>query len=108
METTGLERLDPLSTALFVGLGVGGGGVGIGISGAIGMGELGNPIAFVLMAVTAVSACYGTARTLYTRSVRRRRRELKRLLAKMVAVSISGSKMEAIPELPEPGEDDAS
>ncbi len=95
------ERLDPLSTALFVGLGVAGSAVGVGISGAIGMGELGSPLAFVLMAATAVSACYGTARTLYVRSTRRRRRELQRLLGKMVAVSVSGSKMNAVEDVAE-------
>jgi hypothetical protein len=95
------ERLDSLSSALFVGLGVAGSAVGVGISGAIGMGEFGSPVAFVLMAATAVSACYGTARTLYTRSTRRRRRELQRLLGKMVAVSISGSKMDAVEDAAE-------
>ena len=49
------------------------------------------------MAVTAVSGFYGTARTLYTRSTRRRRRELQRLLGKLVEVSISGSDLQAIP-----------
>jgi hypothetical protein len=92
------ERLDNLSTGLFVGLGVGGSAVGIGTSGAIGMGEFGSPLLFAAMAVSAVSVCYGTARTLYTRSTRKRRRELQRLLGKLVEVSISGSNLEAIPE----------
>ena len=92
------ERLDNLSTALFVGLGFAGSAVGVGISGAIGMGEMGSPLAFGLMAVTAVSACYGTARTLYVRSTRRRRRDLQRLIGKLVEVSISGSNLQAIPE----------
>ena len=92
------ERLDNLSTALFVGLGVAGSGVGIGISGAIGMGEFGSIPLFAAMAVTAVTGFFGTARTLYTRSTRKRRRELQRLLGKLVEVSISGSDLKAIPE----------
>ena len=96
------ERLDNLSTALFVGLGFGGSAVGVGISGAVGMGELGNPLVFAAMAITAVSGFYGAARTLYTRSTRKRRRELQRLLGNLVQVSISGSNLEAIPELAGP------
>ena len=96
------ERLDNLSTALFVGLGFGGSAIGVGISGAVGMGEIGNPLVFAAMAVTAVSGFYGTARTLYTRSTRKRRRELQRLLGKLVDVSISGSDLPAIPEAVEP------
>lgn len=92
------ERLDNLSTALFVGLGFAGSAVGIGMSGAIGMGEMGSPLAFGIMAISAVSVCYGTARTLYSRSARKRRRELQRLLGKLVEVSISGSDLAAIPE----------
>jgi hypothetical protein len=92
------ERLDNLASALFVGLGVAGSAVGVGISGAVGMGEFGSLALFAAMAVTAVSGCYGTARTLYSRSARRRRRELRRLLGKLVEVSISGSNLEAIPE----------
>lgn len=92
------EKLDNLSTALFVGLGFGGSAVGVGISGAVGMGEFGNPLVFAAMAITAVSGFYGAARTLYTRSTRKRRRELQRLLGKLVEVSISGSNLEAIPE----------
>jgi len=92
------ERLDNLSTALFVGLGFGGSAVGVGISGAVGMGEFGNPLVFAAMAITAVSGFYGAARTLYTRSTRKRRRELQRLLGNLVQVSISGSNLEAIPE----------
>lgn len=92
------ERLDNLSTALFVGLGFGGSAVGVGISGAVGMGEFGNPLVFAAMAITAVSGFYGAARTLYTRSTRKRRRELQRLLGKLVEVSISGSDLKAIPE----------
>lgn len=99
------ERLDNLSTSLFVGLGVAGSAVGVGISGAVGMGEFGSLAVFAGMAVAAVSACYGTARTLYTRSTRKRRRELQRLLGKLVEVSISGSNLEAIPEVA--GPDDA-
>jgi hypothetical protein len=99
------ERLDNLSTALFVGLGVAGSGIGIGISGAIGMGEFGSIPLFAAMAVTAVTGFFGTARTLYTRSTRKRRRELQRLLGKLVEVSISGSDLKAIPE--EVGPDDA-
>jgi IS5 family transposase len=89
------ERLDNLSTALFAGLGFGGSAVGVAISGAVGMGEFGNPLVFAAMAVTAVGGFYGAARTLYTRSTRKRRRELQRLLGKLVEVSISGS-MDAI------------
>ena len=92
------ERLDNLSTALFVGLGFGGSAVGVGISGAVGMGEFGNPLVFAAMAITAVSGFYGAARTLYTRSTRKRRRELQRLLGNLVQVSISGSDLQAIPE----------
>ena len=92
------EKLDNLSTALFVGLGVAGSMVGVGISGAVGMGEFGSLAIFGAMAVTAVTGFYGTARTLYTRSARKRRRELQRLLGKLVEVSISGSNLEAIPE----------
>jgi hypothetical protein len=92
------ERLDNLSTALFVGLGFGGSAVGVGISGAVGMGEFGNPLVFGAMAVAAVSGFYGAARTLYVRSTRRRRRDLQRLLGKLVEVSISGSDFQAIPE----------
>ncbi len=92
------ERLDNLSSALFVGLGVGGSAAGVGISGAIGMGEFGSPLLFGAMAITVVSGFYGAARALYTRNTRRRRRELQRLLGKLVEVSISGSNMAAIPE----------
>jgi len=92
------ERLDNLSTALFVGLGFGGGAVGVAISGAVGMGEFGNPLVFAAMAVTAVSGFYGMARTLYTRSARKRRRELQRLLGRLVDVSMTGSDLAAIPE----------
>ena len=92
------ERLDNLSTALFVGLGVAGSMVGVGISGAVGMGEFGSLAIFGAMAVTAVTGFYGAARTLYTRSTRKRRRELQRLLGKLVEVSISGSDLKAIPE----------
>ena len=92
------EKLDNLSTALFVGLGVAGSMVGVGISGAVGMGEFGSLAIFGAMAVTAVTGFYGAARTLYTRSTRKRRRELQRLLGKLVQVSISGSNLEAIPE----------
>jgi len=104
------EKLDNLSTSLFVGLGVAGSAVGVGISGAVGMGEFGSLPLFAAMAVTAVSACYGTARTLYTRSTRKRRRELQRLLGKLVEVSISGSDLKAIPEAagPEAGADSAT
>lgn len=92
------EKLDNLSTALFVGLGVAGSMVGVGISGAVGMGEFGSLAIFGAMAVTAVTGFYGAARTLYTRSTRKRRRELQRLLGKLVEVSISGSDLQAIPE----------
>ena len=92
------ERLDNLSSALFLGIFVAGSGMGVAVSGAIGMGELGNPLVFGAMAVAAVSTCYGTARTLYTRSARKRRRELQRLLGRLVDVSISGSNLQAIPE----------
>jgi hypothetical protein len=92
------ERLDGLSSALFVGLGVGGSAAAIGISGAVGMGEFGSIPVFAAMALTSVSALFGTARTLYTRSTRKRRRELQRLLGKLVEVSISGSDLAAIPE----------
>ncbi len=97
------ERLDNLSSAL-LGIFVAGSGMGVAISGGIGMGEFGNPLVFGAMAVAAVSTCYGTARTLYTRSVRKRRRELQRLLGRLVEVSISGTNIEAIPEQvgPEP------
>jgi len=93
------ERLDNLSTALFVGLGFGGSAAGIGISGAVGMGEFGSLPLFAAMAITAVGGFYGTARTLYMRSTRKRRRELQRLLGKLVEVSVSGSSMLAIPDL---------
>lgn len=92
------ERLDNLSTALFVGLGFGGSAVGVAISGAVGMGEFGNPLVFGAMAVAAVSGFYGAARTLYTRSTRKRRRELQRLLGRLVEVSISGPGMAALPD----------
>jgi len=92
------ERLDNLSSALFIGLLVGGGGVGVAISGVIGMGELGAPLVFAAGAVTSVGTFYAIARTLYTRSARKRRRELQRLLGRLVDVSISGTNMEAIPE----------
>jgi hypothetical protein len=95
------ERLENLATALFGGLAVGGSAAAIGISGAIGMGELGSPLVFAAMALTAVSGLYGTARTLYRRSARRRRRELQRLLGQLVEVSISEPRMEAITEAPE-------
>ena len=92
------EKLDNLSSALFVGLGVAGSMVGVGISGAVGMGEFGSLAIFGAMAVTAVTGFYGAARTLYTRSTRKRRRELQRLLGNLVQVSISGSDLQAIPE----------
>lgn len=92
------ERLENLSTALFVGLGFGGSAVGVAISGAVGMGEFGNPLVFGAMAAAAVSGFYGAARTLYTRSTRKRRRELQRLLGKLVEVSISDPDMRAIPD----------
>jgi len=92
------EKLDNLSSALFVGLATAGSMVGVGISGAVGMGEFGSPLLFGAMAITAVSGFYGAARTLYTRSTRKRRRELQRLLGTLVEVSISGSNLEAIPE----------
>ena len=92
------ERLDNLSVVLFGALAVGGSGVGIGISGAIGMGELGMPLVALAGAWTAVTACFGTARTLYSRSARKRRRELQRLVARMVEVSISEPKLPASPE----------
>ncbi len=92
------ERLENLSSALFIGLLVGGGGVGVAISGAIGMGELGAPLVFAAGAVTSVGTFYGIARTLYRRSARKRRRELQRLLGRLVEVSISGTNIEAIPE----------
>jgi F0F1-type ATP synthase membrane subunit c/vacuolar-type H+-ATPase subunit K len=92
------ERLDNLSTALFVGLGVTGSGIGIGISGTIGMGEFGSLPLFAAMAVTAVTGFFATARTLYTRSTRKRRRELQRLLGRLVDVSMTGSDLAAIPE----------
>ncbi len=92
------ERLDNLSSALFLGIFVAGSGMGVAVSGGIGMGEFGNPLLFGAMAVAAVSTCYGIARTLYTRSVRKRRRELQRLLGRLVEVSISGTNIEAIPE----------
>jgi len=92
------ERLKNLSSALFIGLLVGGGGVGVAISGAIGMGELGAPLVFAAGAVTSVGTFYGIARTLYARSARKRRRELQRLLGRLVEVSISGTRFEAIPE----------
>ncbi|MCK5483479.1 MAG: hypothetical protein KAJ13_07230, partial [Gemmatimonadetes bacterium] len=99
------ERLDNLSSALFLGIFVAGSGMGVAVSGAIGMGELGAPLVFGAMAVAAVSTCYGTARTLYTRSTRKRRRQLQRLLGRMVEVSISGTNIEAIPELVGPESD---
>ncbi|MDP2471694.1 MAG: hypothetical protein Q8W45_06450 [Candidatus Palauibacterales bacterium] len=89
-----IERLDNLSTALFVGLGFGGSAVGVAISGAVGMGEFGNPLVFAAMAVTAVGAFFGTARSLYARSVRKRRRELQRLLGRLVDVSMSDPRLE--------------
>ena len=96
------ERLDNLSTALFVGLGFGGSAVGVAISGAVGMGEFGNPLVFAAMAVTAVTGFVGAARTLYTRSARKRRRELQRLLGRLVDVSMSGPGMDAIPGSTDP------
>jgi hypothetical protein len=89
-----IERLDNLSTALIVGLGFGGSAVGVAISGAVGMGEFGNPLVFAAMAVTAVGAFFGTARSLYARSVRKRRRELQRLLGRLVDVSMSDPRLE--------------
>lgn len=79
--------------------------MGVAISGGIGMGEFGNPLVFGAMAVAAVSTCYGTARTLYTRSVRKRRRELQRLLGRLVDVGSSGTSIEAIPESVDPESD---
>ena len=104
------EKLDNLSTALFVGLGFGGSAVGVAISGAVGMGEFGNPLVFAALAVTAVTGFVGAARTLYTRSTRRRRRELQRLLGTLVEASISGSNLEAITEAagPDDGTDSAT
>jgi hypothetical protein len=87
------ERLDNLSVALFGGLGFGGSGVGVAISSAIGMGEFGMPLLFLAGATTAVGSCYGLARTLYARSARKRRRELQRLVARMVEVGISDEKL---------------
>jgi hypothetical protein len=92
------ERLEHLSTALFVGLFVGGGGVGVAISGAIGMGELGAPLVFGAGALATVGGFYGLARTLYSRSARRRRRELQRLLGRLVQVSVSEPRTETLPE----------
>ena len=104
------EKLDNLSTALFVGLGFGGSAVGVAISGAVGMGEFGNPLVFAALAVTAVTGFVGAARTLYTRSTRKRRRELQRLLGTLVEASISGSNLDAIPEAagPDDGTDSAT
>lgn len=92
------EKLENLATALFGGLAVGGSAAGIGISGAIGMGELGSPVAFAIMALTAVSGFYGTARTLYRRSARKKRRELQRLLGRLVDVSISDRGLPVVPQ----------
>lgn len=97
------EKLDSLSTALFAGLAVGGGGVGVAVSGAIGMGELGAPLVFVGGAVAAVGGFYGLARTLYSRSARKRRRELRRLLGRLVDLSIPEAlEAEPGPTDPEP------
>jgi hypothetical protein len=95
------ERLENLATALFGGLAVGGSAAAIGISGAIGMGELGSPLVFAAMALTAVSGLYGTARTLYRRSTRRRRLELQRLLGRLVEVTISDRGLPAITGAPD-------
>jgi hypothetical protein len=96
------EQLDNLSTLLFGALGVAGSAVGVGISGAIGMGEFGSPLIFAAGAVTVASSLYGVARTLYTKSARKRRRELQRLVARMVEVSISDGGLQAIPESTRP------
>ena len=96
------ERLDSLSAVLFGALGIGGGTVGVAISGAIGMGEFGSPLIFAAGAVTAVGSIYTLARTLYSRSARKRRRELQRLVARMVEVSISDVKLPAVPESSDP------
>jgi len=90
------EKLENLGTALFGGLALGGSVAGVAISGAIGMGELGSPLAFAAMGLAAVGTFYGTARTLYRRSARRRRLELQRLLGRLVDVSISAPRLEAV------------
>lgn len=88
------ERLETLASALFGALFVGGGAVGVALSGAIGMGELGSPLVFAAGATTVLGSVYGMARTFYSRSARKRRRELQRMVARMVEVSISD---EALP-----------
>ncbi len=84
------ENLDNLSTALFAGLFVGGSGVGVGISGAIGMEALGSPLVWVAGALASIGGFYTLARTLYSRSARRRRWELKRLLGRLADIATEG------------------
>lgn len=82
-----------------IGGGMGGGGFGI-ISGIIG-GALNIPAALIVVLPFWLLATYGTARTVYSGTSKRRRRELSDLADRLAAV-VEDEIAQAAPRLPEP------
>jgi serine/threonine-protein kinase len=77
------EKLRDLAGGLFGGIMGGGGGGTIGPAIGVGMGALHSPFAAVGLVIGMIGVCYTTARTIFTRIVRKRRETLQQLTEKL-------------------------
>jgi serine/threonine-protein kinase len=87
-----IEKLKDLAGGLFGGIMGGGGGGSIGPMLGVGMGALHSPFAAVGLVLGMFGVAYTTARTIYTRLVRKRREtleELTKLLAEQARKSLA-------------------
>lgn len=74
-----IEKLKDLAGGLFGGIMGGGGGGSMGPMLGVGLGALHSPLAAVGLIVSMLGVAYTTARTIYTRLVRKRRETLEQL-----------------------------
>jgi hypothetical protein len=87
-----LEKLKDLAGGLFGGIIGGGGGGSMGPMLGVGMGALHSPLAAVGLVIGMFGVAYTTARTIYTRLVRKRRdtlEQLSKLLADQARKSLA-------------------
>lgn len=95
------ERFGGLAGGLFGGV-VGGGGLGagLGIGLGVGLGALGSPAFAIAFPILILGGSYWLARSIYSTTVGRRRRDLRELLDRMTDV------IEASGPLPAPDSED--
>jgi uncharacterized membrane protein len=95
-----MENLSQTVGAVFGGIGGGMGGGGFGVLGGVVAGALNAPLALLVALPAWILLTYGTARTIYSRSSRRRERELE-ALADHLAMVVEDEIHQA-PRLPGP------